>query len=96
MLDQAFDARALAGAKAEAPGDGTGRVAVHVDARGHQINKMALFLGQLQLAESSGTAALKYEGPLPRGAITLWCRVIFDENHSVDSAPAILDGKSVV
>jgi hypothetical protein len=49
------------------------------------------------LAESSGTAALKYEGPLPRGATTLWCRVIFDENHSVDSAPAILNvtGKPV-
>ncbi|MCX6996696.1 MAG: PA14 domain-containing protein [Kiritimatiellaeota bacterium] len=83
--------------KAEAPGDGTGRVAVTVDARGHQINKTALFLGQLQLAESSGTAALKYEGPLPRGAVTLWCRVIFDERHSVDSAPAILNvtGKPV-
>jgi len=83
--------------KAEAPGDGTGRVSVNVDARGHQINKTALFLGPLQLAESRGTAALKYEGPLPRGAATLWSRVIFDENHSVDSAPAILNvtGKPV-
>ena len=83
--------------KAEAPGDGTGRVAVQVDARGHQIDKTALFLGQLQLAESSGTTPLKYEGPLPRGAVSLWSRVIFDDNHSVDSAPAILEvtGKAV-
>ncbi len=76
--------------KAVARGNGTGHVAVHVDARGHEVNKTALFLGRLQLAESSGLS-LKYEGPLPRGANTLWCRVIFDENHSVDSAPAILD-----
>jgi regulation of enolase protein 1 (concanavalin A-like superfamily) len=75
--------------KADALGDGTGRVMVSVDARGHVVNKTALFLGQLQLAETKGPA-LKYEGPLPRGANTLWCRVIFDENHSVDSDPTIL------
>jgi predicted GH43/DUF377 family glycosyl hydrolase len=75
--------------KADAPGDGTGRVMVSVDARGHVVNKTALFLRQLQLAESNGPA-LKYEGPLPRGSNTLWCRVIFDENHSVDSDPTIL------
>jgi hypothetical protein len=75
--------------KAEAPGDGTGRVAVQVDARGHVVNKTALFLGQLQLVESNGPA-LSYEGPLPRGPSTLWSRVLFDENHSVDSDPTIL------
>ncbi len=77
--------------KAEAPGDGTGRVAVHVDARGHKISRTALFLGHLQLAESRDSAPLTYDGPLPRGAVTLWCRVIFDDNHSVDSAPAVLN-----
>jgi hypothetical protein len=83
--------------KAEAPGDGTGKVTVQVEARGHKINKIALFLGQLQLAESAGGQALKYEGPLPRGAVTLWARVIHDENQSVDSAPAVVDvtGKPV-
>ena len=82
--------------KADALGDGTGRVAVKVDARGHKLNKTALFLGQLQLTEDSGPA-LNYEGPFPRGANTLWCRVVFDDNHSVDSAPAILEvtGKPV-
>ena len=82
--------------KAEAPGDGTGRVTVQVDARGHKVNRTALYLGQLQLVESND-GALKYEGPLPRGPVTLWSRVIFDENHSVDSAPAMLDvtGKPV-
>ena len=82
---------------AKAPGDGTGRITVEVDPRGHQLNKTALFLGQLQLAEGGGTAPLTYDGPLPRGAVTLWSRVIFDDNHSVDSAPAVLDvtGKEV-
>ena len=82
--------------RAEAPGDGTGRVAVQVDARGHKLDRTALFLGPLQLAESH-EGALKYEGPLPRGAVTLWCRVMFDDNHSVDSEPVMLDvtGKPV-
>ena len=75
--------------QADAPGDGTGHIAVTVDSRGHAVNKTALFLGQLQLAESKGPA-LKYEGPLPRGANALWCRVVFDENHSVDSDPTLL------
>jgi hypothetical protein len=48
---------------AVAPGDGTGRVAVEVDARGHKLNKTALFLGHLQLAESGGPK-LDYDGPL--------------------------------
>ena len=76
--------------KAEAPGDGTGRVTVQTEARGHAVNKTALFLGQLQLAESKG-GTLSYEGPLPRGPNTLWARVIFDESHSVDSALVVLN-----
>jgi hypothetical protein len=82
--------------RAESPGDGTGRVAVGVNARGHKVNKTALFLGRLELAASKGPG-LEYEGPLPRGANTLWCRVIFDGNRSVDSAPAVLEvtGKPV-
>ena len=82
--------------EADAPGNGTGRVAVTVDARGHEVNKTALFLGSLQLAASNGPA-LRYEGPLPRGANSLWSRVTFDGNHSVDSDPAVLNvtGKPV-
>jgi hypothetical protein len=75
--------------KCDADGDGTGRVAVTVDARGHTVNQTVLFLGQLQLAKTQGRE-LKFHGPLPRGANTLWVRVIFDENHSVDSDPATL------
>jgi len=69
------DAYPVPAIRANAPGDGTGRVAVQVDARGHVINKTALYLGQLQLVESKG-ATLQYDGPLPRGSNTLWCRVI--------------------
>lgn len=75
--------------KAEAPGDGTGHITVTVDAQGHHIDKTVLFLGSLQLAESA-SPSLSYDGPLPRGTNTLWCRVIFDENHSVDSSPTLL------
>ena len=75
--------------KCEADGDGTGRVAVTVDRRNHTVNRTALFLGPLQLAESTGPE-VNYHGPLPRGTNTFWVRVIFDENHSVDSDPATL------
>lgn len=82
--------------KTNAPGDGTGHIAVTVDARGHQVNKTALFLGKLQLRESSGPT-LTYDGPLPRGANSLWCRVVYDKSHSVDSNPITLDvaGKAI-
>jgi hypothetical protein len=82
--------------KAEAPGDGTGRVAVSVDCRGHTVDRTSLFLGHLQLAESAGPA-VNYAGPLPQGTNTLWCRTVFDGNHSVDSDPMALTvtGKSV-
>jgi hypothetical protein len=73
----------------EAVGDGAGRVVVAVEARGHAVNRTVLFLGQLQLAESQGPE-LKFQGPLPRGDNTFWVRVIFDKDHSVDSAPATL------
>ena len=82
---------------ADTPGDGTGRVAAVVEDRGHTVNKTALFLGQLQLAESNGPA-LTYDGPLPRGNNTLWCRAVFDDTHSVDSDPThlIVTGQPVV
>ncbi len=67
-----------------APGDGTGSVTVSVDARTHRVEKTVLFLGDLQLAESAGTE-LKYQGPLPSGANTLWSRVTYDKNHTADS-----------
>lgn len=76
--------------KAEAPGDGTGRVTVLTDARGQAVNKTSLFLGQLQLAESNG-ASLEYRGPLPAGTNTLWARIVFDGDRTVDSAPQVLN-----
>lgn len=72
-----------------APGDGTGRISVKVDSRGHVVNKTSLFLGQLQLTESKG-GTLEYNGPLPRGENRFWARAIYDENHSVDSQPVKL------
>ena len=75
--------------KAEAPGDGTGHVAVATEVSGHAVNKTSLFLGQWQLAESTG-ASLDYRGPLPAGTNTLWARILFDGDHTVDSVPQTL------
>jgi len=74
---------------ATARGDGTGRVEVQVDPRGHQVDRIALFLGGLQLAEKAGTQ-LEYHGPLPAGTNTLWARLVFDGSRTIDSAPALL------
>ena len=84
--DSAFPRPTL---KAEAPGDGTGHVVVSTDAKGHVVNHTELFLGHLELAATNGPA-LRYDGPLPRGSNTLWCRVLFDGNRTVDSDPLVL------
>lgn len=72
--------------RAESPGDGTGQVSVIIDPRGHTVDRILLFLGPLQLAASSGPS-LTYRGPLPSGSNTLWARVVFDGDHTVDSTP---------
>lgn len=72
--------------RAESPGDGTGQVSVIIDPRGHTVDRTLLFLGPLQLAASSGPS-LTYRGPLPSGSNTLWARVVFDGDHTVDSTP---------
>lgn len=72
--------------QAEAPGDGTGHVTVTTQVRRQVVNRTSLFLGSLQLAESHG-ASLDYRGPLPAGTNTLWARIVFDGNHTVDSTP---------
>jgi hypothetical protein len=82
--------------KCAADGDGTGRVDVVMDARGRAVNRSVLFLGDLQLAESKGPE-LKYHGPLPQGANTLWARVTYDGNRTADSDHVTLNvtGKPV-
>lgn len=81
---------------ATAPGDGTGHVSVTVDGRGHEVNKTALYLGEMQLVEGPG-GEVTYDGPLPAGENTLWARTIFDQNHSADSSPLslVVSGKPV-
>ena len=74
---------------AESSGDGTGIVTVRTEAHGHTVDKTALFLGPLQLTDCRG-AALEYRGPLPAGANSLWARIVFDGDRTVDSAPRVL------
>ena len=75
-------------------GDGTGRVTLTVDKRGHTVNKAAIYLGNFQIAESNG-AEVKYDGALPKGTNTFWCRIIYDGNRSVDinSGALVVTGK---
>ena len=69
--------------------DGSALLTVHVDPRGHHIDRTDLYLGALQLAESHGLDAT-YFGPMPRGSNRIWARVLFDGNHTVDSDPSNL------
>ena len=45
-----------------------------------------LFLGKLQIAEAEG-ASLTYAGPLPSGENSVWARLIYDKDHTLDSEP---------
>ena len=69
--------------RSEALGDGTGRVTLSVDQRGHTVNHAAIYLGNYRIAEGDGPD-VTYEGPLPSGENTFWCRVVYDGNRSVD------------
>jgi hypothetical protein len=76
--------------KSVALGDGTGRVTLAVDARGHAVNKSAIYLGNFQIAAADGPE-IAYEGPLPKGNNRFWCRVVYDGNRSVDIDSGALD-----
>jgi len=67
----------------ESFGDGTGRVALNVDRRGHIVNEAAIYLGRYRIAEAKG-AGVTYEGPLPSGTNTFWCRVVYDGDRTAD------------
>jgi len=75
-------------------GDGAGRVKLTVDPRGHTVNKSAIYLGRFQIAEAKGAGAT-YEGPLPKGTNTFWCRIVYDDNRSADinSGSLVVTGK---
>ena len=73
-----------------ARGDGTGRVTVKVDPRGHDIDESAIYLGRYQLASAPGSE-VEYDGPLSEGKQQFWCRVRYDRNHSVDLALGSLE-----
>ncbi len=75
--------------RATAPGDGTGRIEVVVEARGHQVDRTVLRLGALELARVDGPH-LVYEGPLPKGPQTFRSRVFHDGDRTVDSDPVTL------
>lgn len=69
--------------------DGTATIKVALQPRGHAINKTQLFLGTMQIAESTG-ADLFYSGPMLKGTNTVWTRVTYNGNCTVDSQPTDL------
>ncbi len=72
-------------------GLGTADVRVKVTTNGRHLDRIALYLGSLQLASSAATdGSLVYHGPLPAGSNTLWARVIYDRNHTVDTIKTTL------
>lgn len=71
-------------------GDGIGRVRVKVDARGHQLTRTKLYLGDLLLAEAPG-GSVEYQGPLLAGENCLWARTLFNEMETIDTPLVSLD-----
>jgi hypothetical protein len=66
--------------------DGTATIRVNVAPRGHAVAKTHLMLGKLQIAESSGDK-LVYRGMLPDGDSTVWARLVYDRDHTLDCQP---------
>ncbi|MEN9359177.1 MAG: hypothetical protein RL095_712 [Verrucomicrobiota bacterium] len=75
--------------KASALAPGCGKATVEVSPGSHRIQKVVLFLGSLQLAESQ-ERRLEYQGSLPAGENSLWTRVFYDQNQTVDGKPLSL------
>lgn len=69
---------------AESVKEGVVSVACEVEPNGGDIDRIQLFLGNMQVATSTSNA-LHYTGLLPAGSHTLWARVWYDNNHTVDS-----------
>jgi len=82
--------------KSLARGDGTGRVTLKVEPRGHTVDRSAIYLGNYQIAAARG-AEVTYDGPLPAGTQRFWCRVHYAGDRSVDLDSGALEvtGKPV-
>jgi hypothetical protein len=66
--------------------NGAATITAKVDPMGHKVVKTRLFLGKLQIAEAGGPE-LTYSGPLPGGESTVWVRLVYDQDHTLDSEP---------
>ncbi len=80
--------------KAESFGDGTGAVQATLDARGHEVDELGIYLGDHLVAQGNGTEA-SYRGPLPKGDNDFWIRVRYDGDRSIDQSarPLNVTGK---
>lgn len=76
---------------------GTASLKVTVEAKGCSVVKTRLYLGKMQLAEGEG-AGVTYDGPMLAGTNTLWSRIVYNTNCTVDSVTTnlIVTGPGVV
>jgi hypothetical protein len=63
---------------------GAAEIQVRVEPNAHTIDKITLFLGTLQIAESKGNE-LAYKGPMPEGESPVWALVTFDKDNTMTS-----------
>lgn len=70
--------------------NGTATITIRGDPRGHTVAKTRLFLGKLQIAEADGLG-LTYSGPMPGGESVIWTRLLYDQDHTVDSEPLAVE-----
>ena len=66
--------------------NGTATIMVKVDPKGHAMARTRLFLGKLQIAETD-SPELTCQGPMPAGENIVWARLVYDKDHTLDSAP---------
>jgi hypothetical protein len=74
----------------ESFGDGTGAVQATLDARGHAVDELSIYLGDYRVAQGNGAEA-SYRGPLPEGDNDFWVRVRYDGNRSIDQSAKTLN-----
>jgi len=84
LLREAGEAMPESTLQVEADGDGSVRAQVRVDPRGHRVERIHFYFDKMQISSAEGST-LKYTGVLPGGEHSVWARVYYDGNHTLDT-----------
>jgi len=90
LLHGAGDAMPEATLAVEADDRGGIAAEVKTSARGHKIESIHFFFDKMQISSAEGDS-LKYTGVLPGGKHTVWARVYYDGNHTLDTQTVPVD-----